>query len=118
MSIATAPRNLSHLSDQQILEAYKTSTNHTNPSNFDLTMALLKRHPDAIQFEVIINNNSGQNIPRIRLLGTADLLRAQGVIHPIVMDLIDAYVANQAKQDLYFFLPELHLGFEMYTVSC
>jgi len=117
-TLAGPARNLSALSDQQLLEAYKTSTNTSVPDSCDISLAFIRRYPNAPVFEVIINNNGGQGIERVRLMGTVELLAAQHIIHPLVVILMQTYVDNQQKEDLYFFVDRIMLGFEEYTISC
>ena len=108
-------KDLSHLSDQELLEEAKSATTQSIPSIYDIENAFNTRYD--LCFEVIIHYNVEKK-PRMKLLGPVDLLEKQGLIHPFVMNLIKGYAENQKTEDLYLFVQDLHLGGEVYTIAC
>ena len=108
-------RDLTSFSDQALLECAKTALPNSIPSIYDVMNAFEGRYSQ--NFEVLIEYNVEVK-PRMKLYGPVSLLEKQGLIHPLVMNLIKAYVENQKKEDLYFFVYDFSLGGEVYTITC
>lgn len=112
-------RRLTQYTDQELLEMYNDAPRRGDEYDiYDVGHELNKRYEGSFLFEVIIRRNGGelQGITT-KIYGPLTLLEAQGYIHPLVKGLLRAYVENQKKEDLYFFVRYLHLGFEIYSIA-